>query len=86
MKSDRELTILAAKAAGLEFAVTQPFIGLQLRNGNNWNPLTDDGDALRLAYSLGMTLECDAADTLADMRRDIVCIAALMAGAEEGRP
>lgn len=45
--TDRELLELAAKAAGIEqfgeiFADTDSVFG-------NWNPLTDDGDALRLA-------------------------------------
>lgn len=56
MKSDRELTILAAQAAGFEFAVTQPFIGLQLRNGSIFSPLTDDGDSLRLAVKLELEM------------------------------
>ena len=32
--------------------MTQPFIGLQIRDGNLWRPLDDDGDALRLAAAL----------------------------------
>lgn len=56
-KTDRELLELAAKAAGLK--VVQPStdydgrIGLVLCDAHMrptiyWNPLTDDGDALRL--------------------------------------
>jgi hypothetical protein len=42
--TDRELLELAAKACGLEEA--------KLRiEFNQWNPLTDDGDALRLAVA-----------------------------------
>lgn len=52
--TDQELLELAAKAAGLDVVMTQPFIGLQIRSGNLWNPITDDGDALRLAVSLKM--------------------------------
>ena len=44
--TDRELLELAAKAAGLE--VVTPTM---LKYGQ-WNPLTDDGDALRLAVKL----------------------------------
>ena len=44
--TDKELLELAAKAAGLE--VVTPTM---LKYGQ-WNPLTDDGDALRLAVKL----------------------------------
>jgi hypothetical protein len=59
---NRELLELAAKAAGVE--VTD-FHGLLVRADPDagcppWNPLTDDGDALRLAVKLKMTIEyCD---------------------------
>jgi hypothetical protein len=56
MKTDRELLELAARAAGLDVVMTQPFIGLQIRNGNLWRPLDDDGDALRLAAALDLDL------------------------------
>jgi hypothetical protein len=42
---DRELLELAAKACGLEEAKMRIEF-------NQWNPLTDDGDALRLAVKL----------------------------------
>ena len=55
--TDRELLKLAAKAAGIQFSelgggaryapqpgIMQPYV--------LWNPLTDDGDALRLAVKL----------------------------------
>jgi hypothetical protein len=45
MNNDRELLELAAKAAGYN-QKTEPAHWL------NWNPLTDDGDALRLAVKL----------------------------------
>jgi hypothetical protein len=50
--TDQELLELAAKACGLEEA--------KLRiEFNQWNPLTDDGDALRLAVKLNfLTTEC----------------------------
>lgn len=55
--TDRELLELAAKAAGLQIATwsnCQPggFLArdcLPERRERFWNPLTDDGDALRLA-------------------------------------
>lgn len=61
--TDRELLEMAAKAAGLDVVMTQPFIGLQIRSGNLWNPLTDDGDALRLAVRLGLRLDIDPCGT-----------------------
>ena len=62
MKTDRELLELAAKAAGIEHLQTiegEPFeyFGGWLRlndDGEKWAPLTDDGDALRLAVKLEM--------------------------------
>ncbi|MDV7894732.1 hypothetical protein R4J99_04195 [Pseudomonas aeruginosa] len=64
--NDRELLELAARAAGLRshwfFGEGQ---GLQVSRKNeghrfNWNPLTDDGDALRLAVKLNFTVSiCD---------------------------
>lgn len=62
MKTDRELLELAAKAAGLQYIKPLPeYSGsLGLEVGSNpmrtqtWNPLTDDGDALRLAVKLNI--------------------------------
>jgi len=58
---DCELLELAAKAAGLRVVDTSGQ-GLRISSdgcctGYPWNPLTDDGDALRLAVKL--TLELD---------------------------
>lgn len=63
--NDRELLELAAKAAG--FAAHQWDEGMQAMRSpakvtkygdahSYWNPLTDDGDALRLAVKLGFTI------------------------------
>ena len=70
MSTDRELLEDAAKAAGLLVrARTQVvdaddcFIGIKVRVGpwndryKLWNPLTDDGDALRLAVKLEIQLD-----------------------------
>lgn len=64
--NDRELLELAAKAAGLEVHAGwqkdrddagKGDVGLWLTNGTTcWNPLTDDGHALRLAVKLRMPL------------------------------
>jgi hypothetical protein len=60
--SDRELLEFAAKAAGatwIDDSWPQDLPGLMLDFGNGttqWNPLTDDGDALRLAVRLKMAI------------------------------
>lgn len=72
MNTDRELLELAAKAAGLtvigcydgddaEFWVT-----VEPRQKDlGWNPLADDGDALRLAVQLGLDLSLHGDSALA---------------------
>jgi hypothetical protein len=62
MKSDRELLELAAKAAG--YVVLDGWDGKSLSvdaSGygpqSDWNPLTNDGDALRLAVKLRITID-----------------------------
>ena len=57
MKTDRELLELAARAdgyreAGINKAYTD---GLLV----NWNPLSDDGDALRLAVKIDIIIDID---------------------------
>jgi hypothetical protein len=49
--TDKELLELAAKAAGVECKKT-PIGFYLLDEDRNWNPLADDGDALRLALKL----------------------------------
>lgn len=72
MTTDRELLELAAKAAdmvGMRYA--SPYMGMvkmidpsrPLETGSigpDWNPLTDDGDALRLAVKLNLHIGIDA--------------------------
>lgn len=60
--TDRELLELAAKAAG--YLVRWDGIFCEFRhskegqgNGPFWNPLDEDGDALRLAVKLGISIE-----------------------------
>lgn len=74
MNNDRELLEMAAKAAGLKpvEAMWHPRAGLVwvkrvdgIRTENGWNPLTDDGDALRLAVTLRITVELTARTVLA---------------------
>jgi hypothetical protein len=63
MKTDRELIELAAKAAGVPLkwpfdpATYARVDGVPPRRTDtweNWNPITTDGDALRLAVKLGL--------------------------------
>ena len=71
---DRELLELAAKAAGIEFndkrvCYPSPDLYIGPKNGRGWwNPLTDDGDALRLAVKLRLD----------------VCISVCRVGGEDG--
>ena len=68
MMTDRDLLELAAKAAGLSNFEWED-IGLQEQTvhgdphygtlGPIWNPLTDDGDALRLAVLLKFMVDVD---------------------------
>lgn len=67
--SDKELLELAAKAAGYELEETvvggEPkfYLAGELLQ---WNPLTDDGDALRLAVARNMTIYLGATNAYAD--------------------
>ena len=59
--TDKELLELAAKAAGYEYTTRADHDRLMVL-GNDllrrpWNPLTDDGDALRLAVKLKLEVE-----------------------------
>lgn len=76
MTTDRELLELAAKAAGIvnytfHDGVFQPkciFVETGSRRGDSgyyWSPLTDDGDALRLAVKLNLTIDFDVLGVLA---------------------
>ena len=53
--NDRELLELAAKAPGVSGLIDD----LWKTRRAMWNPLNDDGDALRLAVKLGMTILAD---------------------------
>lgn len=70
-ETDRELLKLAAKAAGIELngwsvrAEAFWLGGEEINQLVPWNPLTDDGDALRLLVKLGMFYSPDVAHFLA---------------------
>ncbi|MCC4260830.1 hypothetical protein LL270_09195 [Pseudomonas aestusnigri] len=73
MKTDRELLELAAKAAGKNLLdwrwIGSPIPGFWWcphgePTARTWNPLIDDGDALRLAEFLGLTVCMDGIGTV----------------------
>jgi hypothetical protein len=70
--TDKEILELAAKAAGIE--IQWPSVGdascRRTDTWDIWNPLTDDGDALRLAVKLNIVIwECDQYDrAMAEVR------------------
>lgn len=53
--NDRTLLELAARAAGIDPALAEP-INFSTGVEYYWNPLTDDGDALRLAVKLRLDI------------------------------
>ena len=55
---DRELLELAAKAAGIEGVISVDHKFIWTKNATErWNPLQDDGDALRLAVKLRIDVQ-----------------------------
>ena len=73
MMTDRELLELAAKAAGAVPSLNlsgepkgtykhPPEPGIIKASTSGWNPLEDDGDALRLAVKLWLTVQVDDED------------------------
>ena len=57
--TDRELLELAAKAAGIGLAIDGSVVVSDESGLRHWNPLADEGDALRLAVKLGMEIYVD---------------------------
>jgi hypothetical protein len=55
--TDRELLEAAAKAAGVTFVPWKDCLGGWNEPEDLWNPLTDDGDALRLAVRLNLSID-----------------------------
>lgn len=88
--SDRELLEFAAKAAGFySYSYENSLAENKWGSGKRWNPITDDGDALRLAVNLHLlygintdilnhylALELPSDEPLAAIRRAIVRAAA----------
>jgi hypothetical protein len=88
--NDRELLELAAKAAGLSVEFLSHANGLEtvtalypqpnnrIADGYLWNPLEDDGDALRLAVKLhiGLTFDtaCDSVVAGLDLGQSVTAV------------
>lgn len=74
--NDRELLELAAKAAGIELhwsiSGVPEVYNEDFTHRWPWCPLTDDGDALRLAVTLGLALDTHAARACYDDFVDVV--------------
>jgi len=57
---DHELLEAAAKAVGIDIEWQSGAWAHNNETGCEWNPLTDDGDALRLMVSLRMNVHLDS--------------------------
>lgn len=64
--TDRELLEAAAKAADMDVEWMASNFLHDWQTGREWNPLTDDGDALRLAVRLRITPNIDCNMTEAE--------------------
>jgi hypothetical protein len=97
--TDRELLALAAKAAGIKIDKSE-FNGggrgntgfnmlgdavLDWHNYKTWNPLTNDGDALRLAVKLKLNLECLGEAAQVNFMDNMHNSRHINVGAKEGR-
>ena len=69
MKTDRELLVDAARAAGIGLVAWTKFFDEWKFAcnpcGEPWNPLIEDGDAFQLAVKLNMTIRCYGGNTCA---------------------
>jgi len=85
--TDRELLELAAKAARIEissWSIYGAYVGGL--EGEVWNPLTDDGDALRLAVKLGIGTQSYAALGYSHAGSESVSQSAVMKEQHNGDP
>lgn len=62
--TDRELLGLAAKAFGIAIGFEGNLVYCVNCTDASWNPLTDDGDALRLAVKLKIDLSFEGEDVV----------------------
>ena len=78
-RTDVELLTLAAKAAGMQWSTSSLIThdGLWITYPSvktHWNPLTDDGDALRLVVAIGFSDEEGVSIFLADKEDPTVVV------------
>jgi hypothetical protein len=81
--TDRELLEAAAKAAGIDGGyghlagqtgiIVMKNSGSRLWTGKIWNPLMDDGDALRLAVQLKVDVMCARGNVVVRHRKNRIC-------------
>jgi hypothetical protein len=57
--TDKKLLELAAKAAGFTWKWNADYLLIEDESWHEWNPLTDDGDALRLAVKCSIDVWFD---------------------------
>ena len=68
--TDCEMLEMAATAAGIDWfdePAAKQGRGLHLKSGRFWNPITDDGDALRLAVKLGLLVSIQHEELLGNV-------------------
>ena len=75
--TDRELLELAAKAAGIDAVYEKEYLtwfdrGRPFRPA--WNPLTDDGDALRLAVKLELLVDIETCYHVIACKELMACV------------
>lgn len=78
MNDDRELLEWAAKAAGIDYKISENGSFLRVHEANRlanvcWNPLTDDGDAMRLEAALMLNVTWSADSVEVDSDRNCGC-------------
>jgi hypothetical protein len=92
MSDDRELMERAAKAAGARWSDfsdrTPDCYQIQHDDGiwREWNPLTDDGDALRLAVALRIDIDFDELDPCVEAYRKVLGAASMFCASECAEP
>jgi hypothetical protein len=86
MMEDNDLILLAAKAAGLEAGVIHQRPHRRCPEGwTPWNPLQDDGDALRLAVKIGLVVDCSRPSAGEPFKQHAIWLDETMSNAELAR-
>ena len=85
--TDRELLEDAAKAAGIPAQWDCSERGMMMLTPDGidtmkWNPLADDGDALRLAVKLGLVVDCSRPSAGEPWKQHAIWLDELMSNAE----